>query len=320
MLRWRLLPWIGGLGLAAALFALSWDSPTHPGQAQEEGPAKAKWEKLFNGRSLDGWEPRGGARWTVDDGVLIGKQAPNGAAGDIFTIAEWTDFELEVTFRIKPHANSGVWFRMPEKGVGYQFDILEKEDYGVTWGTIYAGQVPFLCENKDESMIKRDDWNVARIKCVGPQITAWLNGVQTADVRDDRVPKGRVGFQVHGGEKYKDMAILVKEARILPLTPGEEAVSNQVCYVCHMDFREEPLTTQHLAQKVGCATCHGESIDHANDESHQTAPDRVFPKGKVDDWCGMCHREGNHPCTREIKPIDQGKVCTDCHGEHWIEM
>ena len=315
--RW--FPWLATASAATLIGLALWSMPARQGEAQEDEPPAAKWEKVFNGRNLDGWKPRGNAKWAVDEGILIGRQGPDGGAGDIFSTREWTDFELEVTFKIKPHANSGVWFRMPEKGMGYQFDILEISDYGVTWGTIYAGNVPFLAENKDESMIKRDDWNVARIKCVGSQITMWLNGKQTADVTDEMVGKGRIGFQVHGGEKYKDMAILVKEAKILPLTPGEASVSNAPCYVCHLDFREEELTTTHLAQNVGCTACHGDSQDHCNDESHQTAPERVFPKGKVDAWCGMCHREGNHPCTREIKDIDQGKVCTDCHGEHRIE-
>ena len=34
--------------------------------------ADGKWEPLFNGKNLDGWEPTPGGKWEVKNGVIIG--------------------------------------------------------------------------------------------------------------------------------------------------------------------------------------------------------------------------------------------------------
>jgi hypothetical protein len=51
--------------------------------------------------------------------------------------------------------------------------------------------------------VKADDWNDLVIRCEGPRIQIWVNGVQTVDYTetDEAIPKsGRLGLQIHGGE------------------------------------------------------------------------------------------------------------------------
>jgi hypothetical protein len=91
-------------------------------------------------------------------------------------------------------------------------DILDKQEYGVTVGTIYASG--FLARNEDESIVHLDGWNTVVVRCDGPRIVVTLNGHQTADVTDDRWATGRIGFQVHAGENYAPMRIMVKSARL----------------------------------------------------------------------------------------------------------
>ena len=45
---------------------------------------------------------------------------------------------------------------------------------------------------------KNDQWNKFRIRCEGERIQIWINGVQTADVRDSRFRSGSVALQHHG--------------------------------------------------------------------------------------------------------------------------
>ncbi len=313
MRRLRFQPVAVGTAIIVAIAALLWCGRRQAPQAQQA----AKWEKLFNGQDLHGWKVRGGAKWTVQNGLLVGEQ-DQGKAGDIFTVRQWTDFKLKVTFRVQGHANSGIWFRTPlTGGMGYQFDILEKSDYGCTWGTIYSGG--FLSKNLDETIIKRNDWNVAEIEMVGRHMVVRLNGKKVGEADSDKFARGRIGFQVHGGDKFKDMKIIVKDVQILPLTPNEAGVSNSSCYVCHLDFKTEPLSRKHLAHNIGCTTCHGRSQAHMDDEAHKTPPDNVFTHAAVDQLCSRCHRKGQHACTRAQKPADKGKVCTDCHGQHRVE-
>ncbi len=289
--------------------------------AQEPAPDDG-WVDLFNGQDLTGWQTTGEAQWTVEDGVLVGQQ-DDLKPGDIWTTDTYDNFALRVVFKVQWPANSGVWFRsLPEQGqMGYQFDILSMQEYGCTVGTIYAGG--FLSQNKDESIVNFDDWNVAEIVADGPHIVATLNGHQVADINDTKFVTGRIGFQVHAGEQYKTMRIMVKECKLRRLAGGPQlgpfVDSNFNCFICHIDFEQEELTTTHIKSKIGCATCHGRSLDHEQDEEHLTAPDNMFEREQVIPFCDLCHQD--RPKCPFKTPEDVAaaeQVCTDCHGQHSI--
>jgi hypothetical protein len=62
--------------------------------------------------------------------------------------------------------------------------------------------------------LKLNDWNEYRIRCEGPRIQLWINGVQTVDYTepDAGIPQtGLIALQIHGGGKaearYKDIEI-----------------------------------------------------------------------------------------------------------------
>jgi len=75
----------------------------------------------------------------------------------------------------------------------------------------------FLALNEDENVVKREDWNTFVIRCQGDHLTIDLNGVRTADVRDTTSSRGKIGFQVHPGDEFKDMAIHIRKVWLLPL-------------------------------------------------------------------------------------------------------
>ena len=50
--------------------------------------------------------------------------------------------------------------------------------------------------------LKPKDWNQYEIRCEGPRIRLYLNGLQTVDFTetDDKLPRsGIIGLQIHGG-------------------------------------------------------------------------------------------------------------------------
>jgi len=102
---------------------------------------------------------------------------------------------------------------------------------------------------------------------------------------------------------------------------------NAACYLCHMTFIGEELSTVHFKEKTTCIDCHGLSAPHANDENiGETPPDIVFKRGEVDASCEECHEEHDAPATKvvarflERKLADPHPICTDCHGTHKIEQ
>ncbi len=180
---------------------------------------KRGWTPLFNGKDLTGWKPEGNAVWKVEDGLLIGVQGPGGAAGDLFTEKDYDDFRLKVTFKMEWPANSGVWFRYQGPDKAYQADILEYKNPECYTGTLYCPGRMFLAMNTDPALVKRDDWNTMIILAKGDRLRIKLNGTEVADVRDDAMRTGRIGFQIHAGDEFKNMKLMVREMLIQPLKP-----------------------------------------------------------------------------------------------------
>lgn len=175
---------------------------------------RAKWMRLFNGKDLSGWRAEGKAVWKVEQGCLVGVQGPDGAAGDLFTEQEYSDFELRVTYKVQWPANSGIWFRYQAPDKAYQADILEYKNPLAYSGTLYCPGKMFLAVNEDPAIVKKDDWNIMRIRAEGCHLVITLNKVVTADVHDSSYARGKIGFQVHQGEEFKNMKVTVRDIRI----------------------------------------------------------------------------------------------------------
>lgn len=203
---------MGAAGVAAGLVAgnaLAADKEER--KETKKDAKKAEWTPLFNGKDLTGWKPEGNAKWTVENGCLVGVQGPNNAPGDLFTEQEFGDFELKVVYKVQWPANSGIWFRYQTPEKAYQADILEYKDPVAYSGTIYCPGKLFLAANKDASIVKKDDWNTMFISAKGDHLIVKLNGTLTGDVHEGSMAKGRIGFQIHPGDEFKSMKITVKE-------------------------------------------------------------------------------------------------------------
>ncbi|MDG1986834.1 MAG: DUF1080 domain-containing protein, partial [Halieaceae bacterium] len=162
------------------------------------------WQMLWDGKTTKGWRgaklsgfPRKG--WKIDNGILSvlssgGGEARNG--GDIITLQEFTNFELELDFRYTKGANSGIkYFVDPDllkgKGsaIGLEFQILDDEHHpdakkGVagnrTVGSLYD-LITAVNLSEPENQRKRINppgyWNRARIVVKGDYVEHWLNNI-----------------------------------------------------------------------------------------------------------------------------------------------
>jgi hypothetical protein len=185
--------------------------------------AKAEPKKLFDGKSLDGWEGDKNT-WRVEDGAIVGGSLDKGVPRNEFicTTRTFGDFELKVKFKLvgdPQQANGGVQIRtkrIPKhhEVIGYQADI--GQGY---WGALYdESRRNKVLAGPDKSVtdkiVKVNDWNDYTIRCEGPRIRLWLNGTLTVDYteKDAKVERtGIIGLQIHGGAKarafYKDIEI-----------------------------------------------------------------------------------------------------------------
>jgi hypothetical protein len=291
------------------------------------------WINLFNGKDLTGWKPEGPrGKWAVVDGVIVGTQDEQGRPGDLMTRAQYKDFELEIEFKVVWPANSGIWFRKAPGKMGCQFDILDYPDAktGSIWSNGFKSKV------LDEKHLKKNDWNTACIRCEGDHIIGKLNGQKVADFKDNSFTRGAIGIQTHAGDDYKNMKIMVRRARLRRLGEGGKyprlkTASNDYCNVCHVDMSGEELTVSHLKHEITCTKCHGDSVEHMQDEQGMTRADVKFGRAEVDKFCKTCHGKHEHPDkvaafqkewlgkTRPNgRPITEQSICTDCHGKHVV--
>jgi len=120
---------------------------------------------------------------------------------------------------------------------------------------------------------------------------------------------------------------LLEEPKTKAGEPAEksEAGANESCYVCHGDYREEPMAVWHLKANVPCVKCHGLSHAHRDDEDNVTPPDIMYALTDIDAACQKCHEDHLAPARKVIatwkqrcpqKDNPDEIVCTDCHGQH----
>ncbi|HBY62912.1 MAG TPA: hypothetical protein DEH78_24075 [Solibacterales bacterium] len=175
-----------------------------------------QWTPLFDGRSLNGWQTPGKARWSVEDGVLIGRQGPNGEPGDLLSNERYTNFELEAEWSMKWPANSGLWFKYQGPRTGCQADFLDQPDEpGVLSGSVYCIGPKFIAQNRDPKTIHKEGWNQLRLRVEGERVQVWMNGRSVAEGTVAVFPgPGQVGLQVHAGKQFEGMEIRMRSARI----------------------------------------------------------------------------------------------------------
>ena len=183
--------------------------------------------RLFDGKSLAGWQTADGEPvtrgWTVEDGMLV--RASRG--GSIFTASEYGDFELTFQWKIARRGNSGIKYRVAfyEKGVygnpgwlGCEYQLFDdanrRTDPVHSCGAIYELYAP----TADKKLRPVGEFNDSRIVVQGTKIEHWLNGAKVveADTQSEdwkqriaaskfgdvagffRNAKGRIELQDHG--------------------------------------------------------------------------------------------------------------------------
>ena len=181
--------------------------------------AAQRWVSLFDGKALKGWTAEGNAIWKVENGAIFGHQGPNRAGGDLYTVREWQDFEVEAEFKLNDPANSGLWFRRTPKQRGYQVDLLDEPQHpDIIAGSIYAEGKGFLVKNGDPKTYKKNAWNRVRLVVAGDAITVMMNGKTVVQTHDSTfLGPGRIGFQVHPGNWTPNMEVRTRKIRIRDL-------------------------------------------------------------------------------------------------------
>ncbi|MCH9691913.1 MAG: DUF1080 domain-containing protein [Gammaproteobacteria bacterium] len=199
---------------------------------QQEG----RWRSLFDGKTLTGWKGANGEKvgdaWQVIDGSLV---LTAGGGGDILTQETFTDFELQLEWKISEKGNSGILYRVadddqPVWASGIEYQILDNTGYPILKGTNeIAGSVFALYAPATEVDKPTGSYNKTRILLKDAQVEHWLNGhkIVSYNLKSDdwkqrvsnskfsmykkfgQLQSGHIALQDHGNRVwYKNIKII----------------------------------------------------------------------------------------------------------------
>ncbi len=170
---------------------------------------QSNWEPLFNGKNLKGWKKMNGdAEYKIQDGAIVGISKVNTPNTFLTTSKMYSDFILELEFRVDDGLNSGIQFRsnsLPTYNSGqvhgYQCEI---DPSPRAWSAgIYdegrRGWLYTMDKNPAAKVaFKKGEWNKVRVEAIGSLIRTWLNGIPCSNLLDNMTPSGFIALQVHG--------------------------------------------------------------------------------------------------------------------------
>jgi hypothetical protein len=201
--------------------------PTPPKEAPVVPPREGKTEtiKLFDGKSLDGWEGYADL-WSVKEGMIVAKNTePLSVSTYLLTKQKFSDFRLTFSAKLvtsEMHSGIALW--------GSQFVPKEVKDAKKEKAQYtYQGQLVMFPSGYglwdlyrrnggiNQSQAVRDvaikagkqhDWNDMEILAQGNRIRFAVNGKAVLDWRDPQpelVKEGPVGLQLHSNNVPQEL-------------------------------------------------------------------------------------------------------------------
>jgi hypothetical protein len=174
--------------LFAAVFVLSAAAFAGELNTISDSEKAAGWKLLFDGKTLDGWQPIGKAGapitgWVVKDGAIFHGKGAGG--GDIVTKDEYENFELTWEWKIGEVGNSGLKYNLPDakKGVGFEYQMLDDEKHpdGIRGGRLHqtASLYDLIEPAADRKVKPVGEWNESRLLVQGNHVEQWINGTKS---------------------------------------------------------------------------------------------------------------------------------------------
>ena len=186
-----------------------------PLAAEEKKPC---FKPLMDGKTLKGWHPVGDGKWTVEDGVFVGRANNEKLYGLLVSDEQFKDFTVRFKFKVV-EGDSGFYIRTiikaPEKANGLQVQV-GRIDSGVggiyeSYGRGWVNGKP--AAEKEKKYAKDDVWSEMTIDAVGGNVVVHVNGVKADELKDDPSPReGHFALQMHSGNK---MHVMFKEIEML---------------------------------------------------------------------------------------------------------
>jgi hypothetical protein len=195
--------------------------PTAADDKKKEAPivppreGKSETIKLFDGKTLDGWEGYSDL-WSVKDGVIVARNTvPLKYSTYLLTKHKYSDFRLTFAAKLvesEMHSGVAFWGMVSPKADGKVTDSKkDRTEY------TYAGHLVMFPSGYGmydlfgrnglpvngapaKKVGKQHDWNDIEILAQGNRVRVAINGTAVVDWRDpepERIKEGPIGLQLH---------------------------------------------------------------------------------------------------------------------------
>ena len=177
---------------------------------------KTKWTPLMDGKTLAGWHAVGAGKWTVEKGAFVGHADQAKLYGLLVSDKTFRDFTVRFKFQCSS-GDSGFYIRTiikkPDEAHGLQIQVgLPGSGVGGIYDSYGRGWVDKPDTELEKRIVKPDAWNDVVIAARGGHVQVQVNGVKTAELKDDPSrPEGHLALQMHSGNV---MRIMFKDIEI----------------------------------------------------------------------------------------------------------
>jgi hypothetical protein len=197
-------------------------------------PSSEKPIHLFNGKDLSNWEGQIGKYFSVENGVIVGRNSKeNGPAASTYLVTsqKYRNFRLIFEGRLvtsEMHSGIALWGKTVEmKGDPYSYKghlVMFPSDYG--FYDLYGRNM--IYRDKDHAAKragKQHDWNQMEILATGDRIRFVINGTLAADWTDPKpelCQAGPIGLQLHQNKVAQEVQF---RGLILTTDPEDRVVT-----------------------------------------------------------------------------------------------
>ena len=146
---------------------MTWSGTRAPSLRRAGPPTWGEPITLFNGQSLDGWQPVGrrDSQWRAAGGIL--QNANSGA--NLVSLQKFDDFKLRLEFRVPKEANSGVYLRG-------RYELQIDDAAGLEPSSHHLGGLYGFIAPSENAARAAGEWQSMEVTLVGRMLTYVLNG------------------------------------------------------------------------------------------------------------------------------------------------
>jgi len=168
------------------------------------GPQKGKWQSLFDGETLNGWQASENKdTFSVKDGMIV----VDGPRSHLFYVgpvndANFTDFEFKADVMTKPSANSGIYFHTEYQETGWPSKGFECQVNSTHSDRRKTGGLYAVEDVMDDAPSTDDQWFHYYIRVEGKHVIIKIDDETTVDwtqPEDYTPPRGMSGRMIGEG-------------------------------------------------------------------------------------------------------------------------